>query len=85
MQAKRHFWLQGGLIGKFAIVWSGFQHSVAVKTRGGQSQLPSSGGSHFHLRGESWAVWPHMLATLKESVPPGGGGGGVRTRDYPIL
>ena len=33
MQAKRHFWLQGGLIVKFAIVWSGFQHSVAVKTK----------------------------------------------------
>ena len=40
MQAKRHFWLQGGLIGKFAIAWS------------------------------VGAVGRHMLATLKESVPP---------------
>ena len=43
MQAKRHFWLQGGLIGKFALVWSGFQRSVAVKAGGGQSQLPCTG------------------------------------------
>ena len=61
------FWFQGGLIGKFAIIWSGFQCSVAVKTGDGQSQLPSS---HFHLRGERWAVWRHVLATLKVDRVP---------------
>ena len=70
MQAKRHFWLLGGLIGKFAIVWSGFQRSVPVKTGGGQTQLPCTGGGHFHQGGRGGAVGRHMLATLKESVPP---------------
>ena len=70
MLAKRYFRLQEGLIGKFAIVWSGFQCSVAVKTGGGQSQLPCTGGGHFHQGGRGGAVGRHMLATLKESVPP---------------
>ena len=63
-----HFCLQGGLIGKFAIIWSRFQRLAAVKTGGGQSQLPCTRGGPFNQGGRGGAVGRHMLATLKESV-----------------
>ena len=52
VKPKGIFGCQGDLIGKFSIVWSRLRCSDDVKTKGGQSQLPSrsTGGGHFHLR-----------------------------------
>ena len=49
---KGIFGCQADLFGKFSIVWSRLQCSVAVKTRGGQLKFPCTKGGHFHLRGE---------------------------------
>ena len=77
IEAKQHFWLPGRpnwLV--FHCLVSRLQCSVAVKTRGGQPQLPSTGGSHFDLRGErrgSRVAHVSYLQNVSAPTPPPSG------------
>ena len=74
---KGIFGCQGDLIGKFSIVWSRLRCSVAVKTRGGQSKLPCTGGGHFHLRAERWGGRAAHVSYLQRVCAPPPSGVGV--------